>query len=291
MRRLVICTNAAMAVLYADGAIFSGMSQATAFAAPHAAPMYRTSGALQGERLLQVCIGGSIVLHALAMLYASRVEPPVVPPSKFTATLRAAPAPKPSAPEPLAAKPEPVTPKLETPPPPPVVTRAPPVPMTESSAERALVQNVAPIPAPAAAPAPDNSTPASAPVDAKAAPVSDAPKAAPAAPPTSSNEPSDKDLINGYQRQLVPVVEKYRRYPNDAVQNNWDGRVLVSIRIGSDGKLMGAPEITTSRGHEILDAEARTALNKAKPFVPIPNGLKGKEFVARMWIVFELTRK
>ena len=297
MRRLVICTNAAMAVLYADGAIFSGMSQATDFAAPHAAPhaapMYRTSGALQGERLLQVCIGGSIVLHALAMLYASRVEPPVAPPSKFTATLRAAPAPKPSAPEPLAAKPEPVTPKLETPPPPPVVTRAPPVPMTESNAERALVKNVAPIPAPApaAAPAPEPSTPASAPVDAKAAPVSDAPKAAPAAPPTSSNDPSDKDLINGYQSQLVPVVEKYRRYPNDAVQNNWDGRVLVSIRIGSDGKMMGAPEITTSSGHEILDAEARIALNKAKPFVPIPNGLKGKEFVARMWIVFELTRK
>ena len=87
------------------------------------------------------------------------------------------------------------------------------------------------------------------------------------------------------------MVEKYRRYPNDAVQNNWVGKALVSIRIGSDGKLKGAPEITTSSGHEILDAEARTALNKAKSFVPIPAGLAGKEFVARMWIVFELKTK
>lgn len=271
----------------ADSAIFSAMSQAI--------QMYRTSGALQGERLLQICIGGSIVLHALALLYAGKIEPPVMVPAKITATLRAAPAPQPAAPEPVAAAPERAPAKPDAASPRQPATPIQPAPTAKLAVEHATPVSVAavsvPVPATAAAAAPATPTPATTPVEAKsAAPASDAPKSAAATSAAPSNDLSDTDLINIYQVQLSKVVEKYRRYPSDAVQNNWVGEALVSMRIGSDGKLMSSPEITTSSGYEILDSEARTALNKAKSFVPIPAGLKGKEFVARMRIEFRLTK-
>ena len=250
---------------------------------------YRSSGALQGERLLQVCIVGSVVLHALAMLYAPKVETKALPPVRFSATIRAASAPTPPAPEPVAT-PEPAAQKPETPPPPPVVTPAPPVPAPKPVAEQAPSRSVAPAPAPT--PAPSTPAPAAPPAEAKgAAPASevkDAPKAAAAAPAAPSNDSSDTDMINAYQSQLAQVAGKYKRYPNDAMQNNWEGMALITLRIGVDGRIMGAPEITTSSGHEILDNEARTTINKAKPFVQIPAALKGKEFVAQVRVVFSL---
>jgi periplasmic protein TonB len=264
----------------ADSAIFSGMSQAIL--------MYRASGALQGERLLQVCVGGSIVLHVLAMLYAPKVEPPVVPPTKFTATLRSAPAPKPAAPEPAPAPPEPVAPKVETPP--PVVTPAPPIPVAKPTPEKALSKSVTPAPVTASTPAPATPAPAAPPAEAKsAAPASetkDSPKSA--AAPVATGDADEKALIARYASQLAQVAGKYKRYPNDAMQNQWEGTALITLRIGVDGRIMGAPEITTSSGHEILDAEARTTINKAKPFVQIPPELKGKEFVVQVRVVFSL---
>ena len=248
------------------------MSQATL--------QYRSSGALQGERLLQVCIVGSVVLHALTMLYAPKVETKAPPPVRFSATIRAASAPTP---------PAPAVQKPETPPP-PVVTPAPSVPVPKPIAEKALTQSLAPVPTPA--PAPSTPAPAAPPAETKsAAPASevkDTPKAAAAAPAAPSNDPSDKDMISGYQSQLAQVAGKYKRYPNDAMQNQWEGSALITLRIGVDGRIMGAPEITTSSGHEILDNEARTTINKAKPFVQIPPGLKGKEFIAQVRVVFSL---
>ena len=249
---------------------------------------YRSSGALQGERLLQVCIVGSVVLHALTILYAPKVETKAPPPVRFTATIRAASAPTPPAPAPVAT-PEPAVQKPETPPP-PVVTPAPPVPAPKPVAEKALSKSVAPAPTPA--PAPSAPAPAAFPTETKsAAPGSeakDAPKAAAAAPVAPPSDSSDKDMINAYQAQLAQVAGKYQRYPNDAMQNQWEGIALITLRIGVDGRNMGAPEITTSSGHEMLDNEARTTINKAKPFVQIPPGLKGKEFVAQVRVVFSL---
>ena len=253
--------------------------------------MYRTVGPLRGERLLPVCIGGSILLHLAAMLYAPKLESPVVQPARFTATLRAAPAPRPAAPETAAPPPEPVVQKPVIPPPTPVITPAPPVPVAKPLSEQAPAKSVAPAPTPTSTPNAAPPAPSAAPVEARsAAPASevkDAPKAA-AAPAVPSNEPSDKDLINGYQAQLAQVAGKYKRYPNDAMQNQWEGSALITLRIGVDGRIMGAPEITTSSGHEMLDNEARTTLNKAKPFVQIPAGLKGKEFTAQVRVVFSL---
>ena len=243
-------------------------------------------GFIGGERLLHICIGTSIVVHALAILYSPKVEPPVVVPTQFKATLRSAPATPPApvaAPEPPA--PEPVVEKPVTPPPPPVPTAAP-TPTVKPAPEKAPTKSAAPVATPTpVAPSPSApATPAAAPAEPRAAaPVADAPKGtAPA-----GNDPSDKDLIDGYQSQLAQVAAKYKRYPNEAMQNQWEGVATVRMKIGSDGKIAGV-EIVNSAGHAILDEQASITINKAKPFVQIPAGLRGKEFFASVRVVFSL---
>ena len=71
------------------------------------------------------------------------------------------------------------------------------------------------------------------------------------------------------------------------MQNQWEGVATIRMKIGSDGKIAGV-EITTSSGHAMLDEQASITINKAKPFVQIPAGLKGKEFVASVRVVFSL---
>lgn len=247
------------------------------------------TGFVGGERLLYGCIVASIAVHALAMLYAPKVEPPPPPAPRISATLRAAPAAPAPAPEPAPVavpdppRPEPVVEKV--PPPPPPTVAAKPA-LTPKVAEKAITKSAAPAQeaAPAAPPPPSAPPVAAAPPQAAAA-APDAPRAA--AAPGSSADPSEKSLIDGYQNQLAQVAGKYKRYPNEAMQNNWEGTATVRLKIGADGKIAGV-EITNSSGHPILDEQASITINKAKPFVLIPAGLKGKEFFAVVRIVFSL---
>ena len=246
-------------------------------------------GMLRGERLLQICIGASIVVHALAMLYAPKVEPPPAPPKQIKATLRAAPsapaAPKPEAPKPEVAPEPPVPP----PPPPPVAGAKPlPTPAAKPVPEKAVTKSTTPPPVAAAEPAPAVPAPAAAPAPSSeprtAAPAADATKAAPSA---GNADVSDKALVDGYQAQLAQVAAKFKRYPNEAMQNQWEGIATVRLKIGTDGKIAGV-EITTSSGHAMLDEQASITINKAKPFVQIPAGLRGKEFLATVRVVYSL---
>lgn len=243
------------------------------------------TGFIEGERVLYACIGASIVVHVLAMLYAPKVEPLPPPVTQFKATLRSTPA----APEPAKAEPVVEKPPVVPPRPLPAVK---PVSIAKPLPDKALSKTAPPPPVPTAAAPP---TPTAAPQPA-AAPTPSAAATAPApvaaevpkaASPGSSTDPSEKSLIDGYQAQLAQVAAKYKRYPNEAMQNNWEGAATVRLRIGADGKI-AAVEIVNSAGQAILDEQASITVNKAKPFVQIPAGLRGKEFVASIRIVFSL---
>lgn len=249
-------------------------------------------GMLQGERLLHLCIGASIVFHAVLLVTSPKVpEAPPPPPVRFSATLRQAAAPRP--PEPAAPAPvqEAPPPKPVEPPPTAKPTPAPP-PLPKPTAEKAPAKSAAPAPTPAPA-APSTPAPPAAVADARppapAAPTAEAREpakaAAPAAP--SSNDPSEAELVNSYQAQLAQVAAKYKRYPNEAMQNNWEGVATVRMRVGVDGKI-AAVEVVNSSGHKILDEQASLTINKAKPFVQIPPGLRGREFAASVRVVFNL---
>ena len=50
-------------------------------------------------------------------------------------------------------------------------------------------------------------------------------------------------------------------------------------------------EIGSGSGHEMLDQKALEAVTKAKPLVPVPERLKGKEFIAEIRVVYTLEKK
>ena len=244
------------------------------------------TGFIEGGRMLYVCMGASIALHILAILYSPRIEPLVKPVTQFKVTLRSPPAESvpavaldPPLPEPVVVKPLVV--------PPPQAPTVKPVPVTNPLPEKAPTKTASAVPAPTAPPTPAASQPAAAPATADPTPVSVAAEVPKAAVPGSSADPSEKSLIDGYQQQLAQVAARYKRYPNEAMQNNWEGTATVRLKIGTDGRI-AAVEIVNSSGQLILDEQASITVNKAKPFVQIPAGLRGKEFVASIRIVFSL---
>ena len=263
-------------------------------------------GSAADYRLLYVSVAGSMLLH-LAIVIGVQRAPPKEPPPRITATLREVAPPATSVmPAPAVAEPTP-SPLVPLPPPPPPKpeTRAP----TPPDPKKAILKDEVKVPeprlvAPSAptAPAPSVALPV-APAEAKPEPKPEAraearverdtarqaAPAAPAAPVPAPGEHSERELVGRYQQQLADIIEtrKLKRYPNDAMQNNWEGTATVLLKIGTDTKIAGV-EIAVSSGHEILDEQARISISRAKPFVQVPEGLKGKMFEARVRVVFSL---
>ena len=249
-----------------------------------------------GDRLLYACIGVSVVVHALMILRAPPVEPKAPPPPRLTATLRET-APPPAAPI-ETSKPEPARARSQPEPAPDVRPQArpavaPPEPQaTRLKAAEVPAAKAAPaVPVAAAPPLVASPPVASAPVEIRSEQKAekDAPINVPAAPSLPAPEISDKVLVEAYQIQLASIIEtrKLKRYPSEAIQNNWEGTSTVTLMIGADGKIAGV-ETSSSSGHDMLDEQARISLSKGKPFVQIPEGLKGKRFEARVRVVFSL---
>lgn len=264
-------------------------------------------GSAADYRLLYVSVAGSMLLH-LALVIGVQRAPPKEPPPRITATLREVappaaslqpatatpPAPEPTPPQPAATPPVPPPPKPET------RAQTPPDPrkVAPKAEERPVEPRLvapsaptAPAPAVAAPVAPAEAKPEARPeARAEARVERDAARpAALAAPAAAPGELSERELVGRYQQQLADIIEtrKLKRYPNDAMQNGWEGTATVLLKIGTDTKIAGV-EIVVSSGHEILDEQARISISRAKPFVQVPEGLKGKMFEARVRVVFSL---
>jgi len=75
----------------------------------------------------------------------------------------------------------------------------------------------------------------------------------------------------------------YYKAVHDRVWENWaypvssdtDTSVIISIRIGRDGKLLSS-YIEESSGRELLDRSLMNAIEKAAPFPPLPEGIEGE---------------
>ena len=102
---------------------------------------------------------------------------------------------------------------------------------------------------------------------------------------------TERELVGFYQSQLAGIIEtrKLKRYPGEAMQNGWEGTSTVLLRIGTDGKVAGV-ETAASSGHAMLDEQARISIARAKPFLQIPEGLRGRAFDARVRVVFSLAK-
>jgi protein TonB len=241
------------------------------------------------DRALHYALLLSIALHG-ALLFGinSFHEPASQPAAPGPIVARLAQPAAPAAPAP-APQPEVIKPQAPEKPP-PAAKHAPagkPRPLAKPAAK-----------APATLPQPSGAPPQA---EAQTSP-SDAPRAAaPAAPsgpaiarvePTPgpaapSAETFDAGSLAQYRLQLISAARKYKRYPRVAMDNNWEGDVVVRMVIGANG-MISALSIQSSSGYDVLDQQALEMFKRAKPLVQIPPALRGRQFTIELRAIYSL---
>ena len=249
--------------------------------------------AREGEqRVFAYAVLASIVLHG-ALLFVNlqlRSTPKKVTPAPGPIVARLA-APRPVA-APAPVEPE-SKPRAEEPPPPPPVAKPLPVPApVAKAAPAAPVVPSRPVPStpPSEAAKPAVAPPAPvAPSAPSAAPSSPGPvaKADPQPAPTAPTESADAGTLDQYRIAIYAAAKKYKRYPRVAMDNNWEGKVVIRMVIGAN-TMISSMSIKTSSGQEVLDQAAMETLRKTKPVVPIPSALRGKEFSVDVNFIYNL---
>jgi periplasmic protein TonB len=97
----------------------------------------------------------------------------------------------------------------------------------------------------------------------------------------------DAGSLAQYRLQLIGAARRYKRYPRVAMDNNWEGAAEITMVIGGNG-MISQVLVKTSSGHEVLDQQALEMFKRAKPLVPIPAALRGKEFSINLRAIYSL---
>lgn len=246
---------------------------------------------LTRERALLWCVLASIALHALVLLGMWRHEAPA-PPSKTLLALTARLAPFAAAPQAPVQAPQPERmPAQAAEPvsaPRPALTKplVSPAPAAQKTVPAEPAKAIPPEPAPASPSAADSSAQPTAPVQAR--PVPQPVAGAPGADATAkSGNEADAGTLEQYRLALIVATRRYKRYPQNAIEKGWQGRVEVHMVIGANGMVVNA-SIKAGSGHEILDNQALDMLKKGKTTVPIPVSLRGREFSIDVPVIFNL---
>jgi protein TonB len=273
------------------------------------------SGADRELRLLEYAIAASIALHVLAFTLLQRATPELEPspamPEQISARLvERVPSAPPVAP---SVVPLPVPPVVAVDPAPRPIVPPEPQPATEDEArqtpkpaaeartapapERPAPAKVTPRPKTVAKPAPrvarkpaadgSKTPPAPREVQAPQPPPPDVARAAPSTSPAPSAPSVDEDVLARYRLELIAVARRYKRYPRAAMDNQWEGAAEVAMVIGANGMIRDMT-ISQSSGHALLDRQAIDMFRKAKPLVPIPEALRGREFRVTLKAIYSL---
>jgi periplasmic protein TonB len=231
------------------------------------------------NRALLACLCVSIALHASVLFSFPEFRARV--PSGGPRMLTASFAPRPAQPEaapaieqtaprpseaPLKIRPDTLQPALIQPSQAQPIPQPPPVPQTPS--DPAQTANAAP-------PAPQ--------VPAQTAPAG----AFPGEAVDFSNDAADASLLEKYRLALIDAVRRYRRYPPQAMERGWQGRVEIRLVIGASGMIKSA-SIRISSHYQILDDQALDMVKKGKTLAQIPAALRGREFTVDVPVIFEL---
>lgn len=234
----------------------------------------------------------SIALHGVLLLGVSALHAPAhrapVPGPIVARLVHPAPSAAPVA----APQPQPVEPRVQRRERAPAAARPAPVvkprPLAKPAAEPpAMVPQPSAAPAESEAPAP-TAAPASDPAPASAPPAAAVAKVEPTpAPATPSADAFDAGSLAQYRLQIISAARKYKRYPRVAMDNNWEGNVVVRMVVGANG-IISALSVKSSSGHEVLDQQALDMFKRAKPLVQIPPALRGREFTIELRAIYSL---
>ncbi len=238
------------------------------------------------NRALIVCALASLALHAAVLFLlpgikeGSRASAPV---QVLSAVLSPHSAPLPSLPEPVKPPPRPELPRPKVKPdaPRPVLTAPTPSPSAPVIAAPPIA------PAPVAPPAAVSPPPPPPPAAALRPAEAQAPAAPSAGTPREGSDGADAGTLAQYRIALISAANRYRRYPAQAMEKGWQGRVEIRLSIGANGMIQGAA-IRTSSGHQVLDDTALDMIRKAKPMTQIPQVLRGREFIVDVPVIFDL---
>jgi protein TonB len=220
------------------------------------------------NRSLGVAVLASILLHALLLALpvtrelsaltppeprplVARVERPESPPAPPQLPVREIRKPEPQRPGPVA-KPAPAAPQ--------------PAPVAPPAAPAAPALASAPAPAPAPVPRIDPSVVAT------------------VAPPASAVEAG---ALERYRQAVTRAAARFKRYPRVAIDNNWEGEVVVLAAIGADGRLASL-RVKRSSGFEVLDLQALQMFDNASRFVPLPAELRGRACELELRAIYKL---
>jgi protein TonB len=228
------------------------------------------------NRAFGYAVLASILLHALLLAALPSLR-------ELAAQLPSPPVPLVARLEPMVAEPAAAAPAQEVRKPPaarphPVRERhvARPEPAPQLSAPAALPERVAVTEPAPAAPATPVSPAAPGPIAFIGPPPA---VVAPAGP--------DPGALERYRLQLVTAAARFKRYPRAAIDNNWEGEVVVRMTIGADG-MIAALGVKSSSGYDILDRQALDMFRIAKPFVLLPPELAGREFELELRAIYSL---
>jgi periplasmic protein TonB len=217
------------------------------------------------QRALAACLGASIALHAGLLMAFPELRGRAAPaPVVLTATLApvASREPAPDVRKPARVEPQRPAPRSRPalPPEAPRVTAAP-----------------EPEPAPPEAPAPR---------------VAEPPPAAPVASvPAEASAPAipvwDGAMLQQYRTGLIASARQFKRYPAQAMERGWEGRVEIRVTVRPTGAIEGA-RVKTPSGFRILDDQALDMVKRALSRSPVPPALVGREFSIDIPVIFEL---
>jgi len=110
--------------------------------------------------------------------------------------------------------------------------------------------------------------------------------AAPArAPAPSDGEAVDAGDLRQYRLSLAIESRRFKRFPQEALEQRWSGTAQVRIAIAASGAPQSV-QLLNSSGHEVLDAAALEMTHKAALNAVVPASLHGRPFSVPVLVEF-----
>jgi len=215
-------------------------------------------------RTLYACLGVSIALHGLAMFSFPALRPADHLDDARALTALFASRTEPAA---VAAVPVPGKPRERR--------EAEPQAPIQTPVESAPVATAGePTSAQAPAPPPPSLTPSSS-------------EPAPAAAKVLA-EVLDSNVFDAYRLALINAAKRYKRYPVQAMERGWEGRVEIRLVVDANGTIKSVLVKSSSR-YQILDDQALDMVRKAfSAMAQVQPAPRGREFTVDVPVIFEL---